>query len=149
VTTQQRKYQTQWIAQFFAAAELTRRGYLVSITLGNAKFTDLMVETPGNQHFSIDVKGQSTKSYWIIKPPENDRDDQYFILVYAPRDLTESPQYFILNSDDIIEELKQNQGRARQAEIDRGNPLSHNFGTGGMAWDQPLKYEDQWGKLPK
>lgn len=149
MTAQQRKYQTQWSSQFFAAAELIRRGYLVSLTLGNAKFSDLMVETPGNQHFSIDVKGQSTKSYWIIKPPEKNRDDQYFILVYVPRDLTESPQYFILNSEDITEELKQNQERARQAEKETEKLLSHNFGTGGMAWDQPLKYEDQWGKLPK
>jgi hypothetical protein len=107
-----------------------------------------MFETPGNQHFSIDVKGQSTKSYWIIKPPENERDDQYFILVYVPRDLTESPQYFILNSEDITEELKPNQERARQAEKESGKLLSHNFGTGGIAWDQPLEYKDKWGKLP-
>jgi len=149
MTAQPRRTQTQWASQFLVAAELTRRGYLVSFTLGNAKFTDLMVETPGNQHFSIDVKGQSMKSYWIIKPPENNQNDQYFILVYVPRDLTEAPQYFILSSDDIKEELKQNQERANQAEKERGKPYSHKFGAGGMAWDQPLKYEGQWDKLPK
>lgn len=143
------RYRTQWASQFLVAAELTRRGYLVSFTLGNAKFTDLMVETPGNKHFSIDIKGQSMKNYWIIKPSENNRDDQYFILVYVPRNLTESPQYFILNSDDITKELKQHLERMKQAEIVRGKPYSHKFETGGMAWDQPLKYEGLWDKLPK
>ena len=149
MTAQQRKYQTQWTSQFFVAAELTRRRYLVSLTFGNAKFADLIVETPNNRHFSVDVKGQSSKSYWIIKPPENNRNDQYFILVYVPRDLTEPPQYFILSSNDMKEELKQSQEKSKQAEIKRGKPYSPNFATGGMGWGQPLKYEGQWGKLPE
>ena len=38
-----KRYCVQWAAQFFVAAELTRRGYIVSFTLGNAPETDLHV----------------------------------------------------------------------------------------------------------
>lgn len=30
------RYRTQWLTQLYTAAELTRRGYLLSLTLGNA-----------------------------------------------------------------------------------------------------------------
>ncbi len=147
MTAQTRRYQTQWSSQFLVAGELTRRGYLVSLTFGNANFTDLMVETPKNQHFSVDVKGQSTKNFWIIKSPEGDRNDRFFILVYVPRDLTKSPQYFILSSTDMKEELKQNREKVRQAEDKRREPYSPKFPPDGLAWDQPLKYEGLWDKL--
>ena len=35
-------YHSEWAAQFFAAAELSRRGYTVTLTLGNARATDLI-----------------------------------------------------------------------------------------------------------
>ena len=62
--SQSKRYQTQWAAQFYAAAELTRRGYQVAFTLGNAPRTDLLVSTPNDDlQFKIDVKGQSTRTF--------------------------------------------------------------------------------------
>jgi hypothetical protein len=52
-----KRYKTQWAAQFYAAAELTRRGYLVSLTLGNAPVADLLAVSPSGKHFMVDVKG--------------------------------------------------------------------------------------------
>ena len=75
-----RKYQTQWATQFLAAGELVRRGYLVALTNGNAEFADLLVKSPNNQHFSVDVKGMSTKNWWLVKQRE-ENGDCYFILV--------------------------------------------------------------------
>jgi hypothetical protein len=147
---QSRRYQTQWACQFLAAAELTRRGYLVSLPFGNARFTDLMVETPNDRHFSVDVKGQSTKSWWIIKPPEPDNDG-YFILVYVPQDLKQAPSYYILSSKDMSAELEKSQEKARQLEEKRGKPFSKKFapGKGGMDWNQLDKYKDRWDILPQ
>lgn len=79
VTLQSRKYQTQWAAQFYAAAELTRRGYLVSLTFGNASEIDLLAVSPSGKHFAVDVKGQSTRNFWLIQQRKN-RDDLYFIV---------------------------------------------------------------------
>jgi hypothetical protein len=63
--SQKAKFSTQWSAQFYVAAELTRRGYLVSLTLGSARFADLLVVSPGGSRFEIDVKGQSTRNFWV------------------------------------------------------------------------------------
>jgi len=41
---------SQWSSTFYAAAELTRRGYLVSMALGMAPKTDLLVESPVANH---------------------------------------------------------------------------------------------------
>ena len=37
---------SQWSGQFFTAGELTRRGYWVSIPLGNAPSTDIIAVSP-------------------------------------------------------------------------------------------------------
>jgi hypothetical protein len=58
---QSRKFQTQWTAQFLVAAELTSRGYLVNFSLGNAKFTDIQVETLRDNIFPWMLKGNQQK----------------------------------------------------------------------------------------
>jgi len=55
-----KKYFTQWASQFYVAAELVRRGYLVSLSFGNAPVVDLLVQSPKGILFTIDVKGQTT-----------------------------------------------------------------------------------------
>ena len=57
------RYKTQWATQFYAAAELTRRGYLVSLTFGNAAVSDLHVQSPDGVLFTVDVKGQSSRNF--------------------------------------------------------------------------------------
>ena len=151
-TKMSRRYQTQWTSQFFAAGELTRRGYLVALTNGNANFADLLVQSPNELLFSVDVKGMSTKNWWLVKRPDSneDRNDRYYILVYVPRDSTEAPHYFILSSNDMSEELKIAQETSKQLEIKRGIPFKiFAPGMGTMEWKQPFKYENQWDKLPE
>ena len=71
MSSQRKKYQTQWASQFFAAAELIRRGDQVALTLGNAPVTDLLVVSPEgihtrntSKHLGVDVE---------IKPEHLDR----------------------------------------------------------------------------
>jgi len=146
---QSRRNQTQWAAQFFAAAELTRRGCQVAITLGNAVFTDLMAESPSGHHFDVDVKGQSTRSFWLIKQskPEVYR---YFILVYVPRDSKEAPQYFILPSTEMDKLIVQERDEARNRPENQGkiwDPNDNRFS--GIQWTKAFEYKDRWEMLPK
>ena len=152
---QNRKYQTQWASQFYAAAELTRRGYLVTLTFGNAKFTDLMVETPSGKVLFIDVKGHFGKNWWIIRPPEPN-ENRYFILVYIPKNENEAPTYSIFSSIEMSEELERSKEECEQANKKRIEDGKKGFkewapGMGGMAWSQPLKpdYKDRWDKFRK
>lgn len=144
----QLRYQTQWAAQFFAAAELTRRGYQVALTLGNAVYTDLMVESPSGHHFDVDVKGQSTKGFWIVKKRTPD-DNRYFILVYVPRDSDEAPQYFILSSIEMENLIVQERDESRNKLENQGkiwDPNDNRFS--GIKWTKAFEYKD-WMILPK
>ena len=108
------RYRTQWAAQFYTAAELTRRGYLVPLTFGNAPVSDLLVKSPNGSQFTVDVKGQSTRNFWLIQPRMPD-PRHFFILVFLPKENT-PPQYFIISSDDLM--------RLREANDERGRTKS-------------------------
>ena len=101
MTNQAKRYQTQWATQFYAAAELTRRGYLVSLTFGNAPVADLLVVSPNNIHFMVDVKGQSTKNFWLIQRRET-FDNLYYILIYLPKKILEPPKYYLLSGEEMM-----------------------------------------------
>jgi hypothetical protein len=136
---QQTRYKTQWAAQFYAAAELTRRGYLVSLTLGNAPFADLLVQSPKGAKFAIDVKGQSTKNFWLIQNrPKN--DDHYFVLVFLSKNM-EQPKYFIMSSNELMRKREEYKNRM----IEGGR---YRDDLGGINWSTAFDYENKWDNLP-
>ena len=141
MSSQTKKYQTQWASQFFAAAELTRRGYLVSLTLGNAPVVDLIVVSPNKEEFVVDVKGQSTRNFWLVQAREQ-RDDLYFILVYLPKDF-EHPKYFILSCAELL--AKRDEYR-KHIEARSGK---YRDDLGGMNWGTAMAYENCWSTLPE
>jgi hypothetical protein len=137
---QSKKYQTQWAAQFFVAAELTRRGNLVALTLGNAKEVDLLVISQGGIKYGIDVKGLSSKNFWLIKYREP-KPDLYYILTYIPAKF-KPPEYYILSSSDLMTEI----ALLKSAILTKGGSWSDQ--TEGVNWSQVLKYRDRWDALP-
>ena len=60
-------FQTQWAAQFAVASELCRRNYKVALTLGNHPMIDLMVVSPNDAKFNVDVKGQYSDKPWGLQ----------------------------------------------------------------------------------
>jgi len=136
---QQTRYKTQWAAQFYAAAELTRRGYLVSLTFGNASVVDLLVQSPKGIQFTIDIKGQSTKSFWLIQNRQQN-NDHYFILVFLSKNM-EQPKYFIMSSNELMKRRKEYERRMAQ----RGR---YRDDLGGINWSTAFDYENHWDNLP-
>lgn len=138
---QQKIYQTQWASQFYAAAELTRRGYQVAFTLGNAKEVDLLVLTPEKKQIKVDVKGQSTRNFWLVQRREED-PDLYFILVYIPP-LEEPPQYFILSCAEMMTKRKEYEEHIKA----KGGKYRDDMG--GMNWKSTFEFENRWHILSK
>ena|ERR1700722_17183786 len=93
--------QTQWTAQFLVAAELVRRGYTVSFTMGNCTpVADLMVGTPKGKQFWVDVKGLASKSDWLVKP-KAPHDNLFYILAFLsplaePGSMRQPDQFYVL-----------------------------------------------------
>ena len=139
MTAQEKRYRTQWATQFFASAELTRRGYLVSLTFGNAPVSDLLVCSPSGKHFTVDVKGQSTKNFWLIQP-RLASSDHYFILVYLPKK-DEPPRYFIMTSNELMKRREE----YKQLVLPNGR---YQDALGGIKWTTAFHYENNWEILP-
>lgn len=72
---------THLAGEFLVAGELSRRGYPVSITMGNAKSVDIYAESK-DEVIKIDAKAGSTKSPWSIKEKAV-RKDVYYIFVFC------------------------------------------------------------------
>lgn len=140
------RYHTQWAAQFFVAAELSRRGYLVSLTHGNAPTADLLVESPKGIPFPVEVKGQRTKGYWLIKPPTRPLENRFYVLVFIPTENVTrpvAPRYFVMTAKEA--------NTLRQAYRDR---ITHQKGPwpegewDGFNWGDATDYENRWQILP-
>jgi hypothetical protein len=133
-------YQTQWSAQFFAAAELTRRGYLVTLTFGNAPVIDILAQSPKGVQFSVDVKGQSTKNFWLIQRRES-LPHHYYILVYVPAEAP--PTYLVMSCEEMMKRRVEYQEHI----VSTGGKYRDDLG--GMNWSTALNYKDKWNTLPK
>jgi len=138
-----KSHRTQWSTQFLAAAELTRRGYTVSFTMGNnTPVADLMVGAPSGNQFWVDVKGLSSRNAWLlsIKP---DRPNLFYILVcLAPLankpKMREPDRFFILNQAEANKMVR---------EYMASHPNDKGKRT-GFAFKDSLSAEDAWEKLP-
>lgn len=134
--TKPNQYQTQWAGQFYVAAELSRRGYIVTFTLGNAPVTDLLARTYGGCSFAVEVKTAATKSmYQVKKPPVPDNPEDLFWVFVS---LVEAqPKYFIIRSDEVL--------RLWHEWNDKFGP---DTSWPGIDQSQVKPYEGRWDVLP-
>ena len=138
-TGRKQGHQTQWAAQFAVASELCKRGYEVSLTMGNSTpLADLMVVSPvGKEMFLIDVKGLYRKNPWIMKWKPS-RSNLYYIFAYVPTN--EPNQFFVMS-----------QGQANKLIEDELTRLGRpdTYSVTGFVWKLALPYENRWNVLPK
>jgi hypothetical protein len=129
-----RHHDSQWAAQFFAAAQLSVRGYLVSLTLGHALGTDLLAHSPGGVSFGVEVKGLSRLGgYWIVPAAPRHADGVCYIAVLNARSPAPS-RFFVMTPAEV------EAARAALAERRRG--------LGGFQVADVQAHEDRWEKLP-
>jgi hypothetical protein len=144
-----KNYQTQWSGQFGAAHELSRRGYWVTFTTGNAPAVDLLCQSPGGVLFPVQVKSLSSRTSFLCQKALLERADKlFFILVVLPSALSERPEYFILNHVDFRQVMTAQDRACRETEKKLGRPLkefSPGFNYSVLA---KFTFRDAWEKLP-
>jgi hypothetical protein len=134
---------TQWAAQFLVAAELTRRGYTVSFTMGNnTPLADLMVGAASGKMFWVDVKGLAQNSPWLLRP-KPERPELFYVLVYLTPlanqpDVRQPDRFFILTQSEANTLVSH---YAKTHPGDRGT-------MPGFGFKDPHSSEDAWLKLP-
>ena len=97
------KNQTGIAGEFYVAGELSRLGYNVTITFGNTKSVDLLIQKE-HETFAIQVKSiQATKSIcWNIDKTKV-FNDHYYILVNLHVDYPKrKPEFFVLKGNEVM-----------------------------------------------
>lgn len=120
--------------EFLVAGELTRRGHNVTLTMGNTKAIDLLIEKDGKL-IAVQVKGMQRKKSicWNISLSKIKGQELLYVLVNLNADkLDESPEYFILTEEEVKTHFK---------ATDSGRDyLDYNLA-------QKLGFQNQWQKF--
>lgn len=127
------KTNTGIASEFLAAGELARRGFNVTMTFGNTKAIDLLIEKNGKL-IPVQVKGiQRTASIcWNINLSKVVDENLLFVLVNLHADTLTHPEFFILTKDEVKQHFKPTKaGR---------DYLDYNY-------VKKLNLQDRWDKI--
>ncbi|GMO36003.1 MAG: hypothetical protein Ta2F_11880 [Termitinemataceae bacterium] len=98
--------------EYFVAAELSKRGYIASLTLKNTKGVDILVANEDASKFiGIQVKTkQNAKKRWLLSEKNEDfcSKNLYYVFVDLKTDSEPSvPDYHIVPSKDVADSIKE------------------------------------------
>lgn len=137
---------TQWAAQFAVAGELCKRGYEVALTMGNHPSVDIMVRSPSNVEFSVDVKGLYRPNYWLMKKKAS-RINLFSVLAYVP--VAEKNRFFVYDQATANAEIDADIARNRATAISKNRSPEKAGVMPGISWASASEYEGRWDLLPK
>ena len=104
-------YQTAMAAEFFVMSALYRLGLDASLTLGNRKRVDILVERPGKPPITIDVKGLRDRTEWLLGGWERMDDDSHFLIFVSFEsgfgDLGKTPTCFVVPQSRVAQFAKE------------------------------------------
>lgn len=133
--------------EYFVAAELSRRGYVASLTLRNTKGIDILASNlDATRSVGIQVKtNQGSGEGWMLnKKAEEDTAENLFY-VFVRLNGLDSPDYYIVPRVEVAKRVRESHqewletpGRGGRPHVD--NPL-RRFS------DPDNVYRDRWGLL--
>lgn len=95
--------------EYFVAAELSRRGYMCSITLKNTKGIDVLVSNDNsNKLLGVQVKtNNSNRKAWVLNKKAEEISEDNFVYVFTNlKELGQLPDYYIVPSKIVAEYIK-------------------------------------------
>jgi len=135
---------TSSAAVLATGAELSRRGYDVTFTLGNTRRVDMLCSVPDGPSFKIQVKGISTANALFIDKSffTGDAQSDLFLVVVLVPPLGNASQlrFFVLSHADAKNEFSKMPTHKRD-----GRPYVTGF---GLNWGSIKHYENAWHKFP-
>ena len=93
---------THLAGEFFVAAELAKRGYEVSVTMGNAKAVDLFAERDG-ETVQVQVKAIARRSHtgWPLSTDKMKIRPGIIWVCVVLNDIGEPPSYFVVRAEEV------------------------------------------------
>jgi hypothetical protein len=124
-------------------AELSRRGYDVTFTLGNTRKVDMLCSVPDGKPFKIQVKGISNANGFYIDKSFFEGTIQknlFLVVVLVPSNPDSSMRFFVLSHTDAKKEFSKMPTHTRDGRF-------YEDGS-GLNWGSVKSYENEWFKLP-
>lgn len=138
--------------EFFVAAELTRRGYVASLTSKNTKAIDILASNKdGSKSVAVQVKTSNNKriNKWVMTESVEkvSSDNLFYVLVNMNEG--EMPNYFIVPSTVVASKMKE--GYKLWLNTPGKNGQKHNPTTMRTflfsSEEEMLQYKNAWNLL--
>jgi hypothetical protein len=133
--------------EYFVAAELSRRGYVASLTLRNTRGIDILASnTDATKSVGIQVKANqgSGKEWMLNQKIENDIATNLFFVFIRLNDLA-TPEYYIVPRAAVARYAKENHKRWLDTPGRKGQP--HQDTPMRKFADPENKYLGKWELL--
>ena len=128
--------------EYGACAELSKRGHDVSLTMGNAKATDIILFKTNGTFVRIEVKTSRSTRFvtnffqkYFDKSKNNHPD--YWILVHI--DKQNNSHYYILTHEEMGDVQMQRNNMAEWYKVEKG--------CDNVLLNHVKQYENKWEKL--
>lgn len=140
------KHHTGWAGALAVAAELSRRGYDATITLGNTPSLDLLCAVPEGPAFKVQVKSLTAPNFVLIPhrmlEAEPERSLFFAVVLVPPPDRDDSFEFYLLSHHEVCA-LWQGMPKSKK---DGGQ---YKKGFEGLNWGDVKLHRNRWDKLPK
>ena len=135
--------------EYYVAAELSRRGYLASITLRNTKGVDIVCSNAdASRAVGIQVKTSTgMQRGWMLsqKGEKYYAENLFYVFVNMSRDPKESPEFTIVPSKVVAEQITQSHSEWLKTLSKKG--LAHRDSAMRVFRDPEEKYLGRWDLL--
>lgn len=134
--------------EYFVAAELSRRGFLASITLRNTKGVDILCSNAdATKTIAIQVKTnrRSNREWMLNKKAEIFYADNHFYVFVNLNDNKQQPDYFVVPSEVVATYAKET--HAAWLDAPGKNGRVHIDTTMRKFADSNEAYKDRWDLL--
>ncbi len=142
--------QTGVSGEYFAAAELSRRGFLCSVTLKNTKGVDILVSNQKSSKLvGIQVKtNQGRRKAWLLsKKSEEFYEDNLIYIFTNLNGLNELPDYYVVPSKVVADQVKTSHKEWLITPGKKGQ--SHKDTSLRTFRDENDEYKDKWETIEK
>jgi len=133
--------------EYLVAGELSRRGFIASITLRNSKGVDILVSNDSaSKTVGVQVKtNQGNLKWWLLDKKAEDYFADNLFYVFVNLNNGKPADFFIVPSNAVASYIKQ--GHAKWLITPGRKGQKHNDNPMRRFDDPELKYLDRWDML--
>jgi hypothetical protein len=133
--------------EYFVAAELSRRGYVASLTLRNTRGIDILASNAdATKSVGIQVKtNQGNKKQWILSEKAESDTAENLFYVFVNLNGRGTPEYHIVPRADVANFVREDHAAWRATPGRTGKP--HGESKIRVFRDKDDAYRDRWDLL--